>query len=66
MKVRLDEMKLAIAMVKKDFNTIKLAEKSGFSRTLISNAKSGKRIKLETAIKIANALGVEVTDILED
>ena len=57
---------MAIAMVKKGLNVTQLANECGLSRQTISLAKAGKRIKPETAAAIANALGVEVTDILED
>lgn len=66
MKYRIDEIKFAVAMVKKGYNQTQLAEASGITRQTISLAKAGQRIKPETAVAIAAALGVEVTDILED
>lgn len=64
--MRLDEIKFAVAMVKKGLNMNGLAKECGISRNTLSAAKAGKRIKPETAAAIANALGVEVTDLLED
>lgn len=64
--MRLDEIKFAVAMVKKGYSLTSLAKDCGLSRNTLSLAKAGKRIKPETAAAIANALGVEVTDILED
>ena len=64
--MRIDEIKFAVAMVKKGYNVTTLAAACGVSRATLTAAKAGKRIKPETAAAIANALGVEVTDLLED
>lgn len=64
--MRLDAIKLAVAMAKKGYNLASLAQACGISRGTLSVAKAGKRIKPETALKIANALNVELEDILED
>lgn len=64
--MRIDEIKFAVAMVKKGFNMTTLAKECGLSRQTLGLAKAGKRIKPETAAIIANALGVDVTDLLED
>ena len=64
--MRIDEIKFAVAMVKKGYNLTTLAKDCGISRATLTAAKAGKRIKPETAVIIANALGVEVADILED
>ena len=64
--MRIDEIKFAVAMVKKGHNVTSLAQACGISRATLTAAKAGKRIKPETAAAIANALGVEVTDLLEE
>jgi DNA-binding Xre family transcriptional regulator len=64
--MRLDEIKFAVAMVKKGYNTVSLAQACGVSRATLSAAKAGKRIKADTVLKIAKVLEVEMEDLLED
>lgn len=64
--MRIDTIKLAVEMVKRDWSTEELSKESGLSRATVSNIKNGKSCKDTTAVKLANALGVEVTDLLED
>jgi len=64
--MRLDAIKFAVAMVKKNYNMNSLAEACGISRNTLSAAKAGKRIKPETAFKIAKILEVELEELLED
>lgn len=64
--MKLNEIKFAVAMVKAEMKMNDLVKASGISRNTLSAAKGGKRIRPETATAIANALGVEVTDLLED
>lgn len=66
MKVKINQIKLAILMVKRDWNTEETAKNAGVARQTVSYIKNGKSCTDRTAIKIANALGVEVTDLLED
>ena len=42
-----------------------LAMKSGVSRQTLSLARAGKRIKTDTAAKIAVALDVDIEDLIE-
>ncbi|WP_352399107.1 helix-turn-helix transcriptional regulator [Anaerotignum sp.] len=63
--MRLDEIKLAVIMAKKKLNLTQLAALSGISRATLSLAKAGKRIKPDTAAIIAQALGVDVSEIIE-
>ncbi len=64
--MRIDRIKLLILIATKDISTLELAKKSGLSRQTISCIKQGKRCREETAKKIAKALDVDVTEILED
>lgn len=64
--MRIDRIKLAILLVKRDWNTEELAKASGVCRQTVSYIKNGKSCKDTTAVKIANALGVEVTELLEN
>lgn len=64
-KMRIDRKKLVIAMMDKNQTVMQLAQKSTVSRVTISSIRSGKSCSMRTAEKLANALGVPVTDILE-
>lgn len=64
--MRIDEIKLAVIMARKKLNLTQVAELSGISRATLSLAKAGKRVKPETAAIIAQALNVDVTELLED
>ena len=53
-------------MAKADMSGLKLAKKSGVSVTQISNIKLGHSgSTYDTAVKLANALSVPVTDLIE-
>ncbi len=63
MKMDIQKFSLARAracMGRKDF------EKAGIPKGTLCRAMSGKGLKPETLGKIAKALGVDVTEILED
>lgn len=64
--MRIDQIKLGVMLAKCDLNYMGLANKAKVSRATISSIKNGKSCSFKTAIAIANALGVEVTDLLED
>lgn len=64
--MRISRIKLLILLATKDLTTLDLAKTSGLSRQTISCIKQGKRCREETAKKIAKALDVDVTEILED
>lgn len=64
--MRINRKKLIIAMLDKDQTVIQLAKASGVSRVTISNVKCGKSCSNATAEKIAKALNVPVSDIIEN
>lgn len=64
--MRIDRRKLVLAMLDRNQNVLQLAEKSGVSRVTISSVKCGKSCSKTTAEKIAKALNVPVTDIIEN
>jgi len=64
--MRIDRVKLATELAKKDWSVQELAKESGVSRATVSYIKNGKSCSAVTAIRLAEALGVEVMDILED
>ena len=64
--MKIDEKKLAMVIARSGGLTMEqLAMKSGVSRQTLSLARAGKRIKTDTAAKIAVALGVDIEDISE-
>lgn len=64
--MRINRKKLIIAMLDNDQTVIPLAKASGVSRVTISNVKCGKSCSNATAEKIAKALNVPVSDIIEN
>ncbi len=66
MRVRLDRIKLGCEVLKKEFTIDKLSDLSGVSKTTISGVKNGRSCNKETADKIASALGVELSELLEN
>lgn len=64
--MRINRKKLIIAMLDNDQTVIQLAKASGVSRVTISNVKCGKSCSNVTAEKIAKALNVPVSDIIEN
>lgn len=65
-KMRINRIKLITELEKQDMTQKRLAELSGVSRATINYIKGGKRCTDEVGQKIAKALGVDVTEILED
>ncbi len=63
--MRIDRVKLATELARKDINLKKLAELSGLSRVTVSSVKCGKTCSASTTRKIANALGVDLEQILQ-
>ena len=64
--MRINQIKLAMMLVKRNWNYADLVRESNVSKATISSIKNGKSCSIKTAAAIANALGVEVTDLLED
>ena len=63
--MRVKEREFLIAMANKMINLGEVANKTGISRQTLSYIKNGKKCKADLAGKIANALGVEVTEIFD-
>ena len=64
--IRIDRIKLITELEKRDMTQKRLAELSGVSRATINYIKGGKRCTDEVGQKIGKALGVDVTEIIED
>lgn len=64
--MRIDRVKFAAGLARKDITCLKLAELSGLSRATITAIKSGKSCTKETAKKLAAGLGVSVADLIDE
>lgn len=63
--MRIDRIKLVAELARQDMSQKKLAEKAGVSRVTVNGIKSGRSCSDEVGQKIAKALGVDVTEIIE-
>ena len=64
--MRIDRIKLVAELAKRDMTQKRLSEVSGVSRATINYVKGGKSCTDKVGCKIAMALDVDVTEILED
>lgn len=64
--MRIDRIKFIAALAKQDMTQKKLAELSGVSRSTINYIKSGKSCTDEVGEKIAKALKMPISELLED
>lgn len=63
--MKIDTTKLSILCIRKGWNTMQLAEKAGITRQTLSTVKGRGTCAMGTAGKLAKALGVDVTELLE-
>lgn len=63
--MRIDRIKLIAEMARKDMTVKALAEKAIVSRMTVSAMRCGKSVNENTARRVAQALGVDVEDLLE-
>lgn len=64
--IKIDKIKLTVAMIKKGYNVKQLAEASGVSRATVSYIRSGKPASLNVAVKLALALDIDVNELLRE
>ena len=64
--MRISREKLAVFLIRAGLNGERLAEKADLSRWTITAVRCGKSCSQESAERIARALGVDVTEIMED
>lgn len=64
--MRIDRVKFVAEITKRDLTLKALADLSGVSRQTLSYVKQGKRCKDEIGQAIANALKVDITEIIEN
>lgn len=63
--MRINRVKLIAEMARQDMKVGELAELAGTSRATISSARGGKSCTTSTALKIAQALGIDIAKILD-
>lgn len=63
--MRIDRVKLVSELARQDMTQTRLAEKAGVSRATVNYIKAGKSCSEEVGNKIANALNVNLTEILQ-
>ncbi|MGN8733638.1 helix-turn-helix domain-containing protein [Fusicatenibacter saccharivorans] len=63
--MRLNRYSLKLELIKRDLTQCELARKCNLSRATISNILCGRSCKTETAVIIAKALDVDVTELIE-
>ena len=64
--MRIDRVKLIAEMARQCLRGEDLAKMAGVSRVTLTSVRCGKSCSSETANKIARALGVDMTEIMED
>lgn len=63
--MRVDKNKILLLMAKRNMLQKDLAYKADMSRSNLSTIINGKSVQTKTAYKIAKALEVDVTEIIE-
>lgn len=63
--MRINRIKFASELMRRDMTQKRIAELSGVSRSTINFIIGGKSCSETVAKKIANALGIELTDLIE-
>lgn len=61
-----DKGKLSVAMARACLNTYDLAKEANMPIPTVNNVISGRSVKPATIGRIARALGVDVTELIED
>lgn len=64
-RVRIDRVKFAAELAKRDMTLAALSDIVGVSRQILSGVKAGKTCLLETGEKIAQGLNVQLSELLE-
>ena len=64
--MRINQLKLITEMARQDMTQKQLAEKAGISRATVNAVKCGRSCSDISAIKMSDALGVQIEDLLEN
>ena len=65
-EMRIDRVKFRMELIRRGITQKQLAEWSGVTRATINSVACGKSCRDDIGGKIAKALDVDVTDIMED
>ena len=63
--MRIDRIKLVTELMRQDMTQKELAQQVGISRVTINSIKNGRSCSDAVAFKIAEALGVDISKLLE-
>lgn len=63
--MRIDRYKLSTELMRRELTQTRLSELAGVSRATVNGIISGRKCSDEIGSKIAKALGVDVTEIIE-
>lgn len=63
--MRINRVKLVAELTRQDMTQKRLAELAGVSRATVNSIKSGKSCTDEVGKKLAKALGIDISKILE-
>ncbi len=63
--MRIDRIKFVLELTKRDMKQVELARTAGVSRATVNNICRGKSCSEEVANKIAKALNINITEIIE-
>lgn len=63
--MKINKKKIQIVMARNCMNTVDLQKTTGMPRPTVDNVVSGKNVRPGTVGRIAKALGVDVTEIIE-
>lgn len=63
--MKTDKMKMQIAIARKKMTSMQLADAAGLSTVTVGRLLGGASVAPITAGKVAEALGVDVTDIID-
>jgi len=64
--MRIDRVKFVTELTKQDLTLMELSKKSGVNRVTLSNIKCGKSCREDIALKVANALEVDIEELKEN
>lgn len=64
--MKANRKKLELAMARKCMSTADLTVAAGMKRPTLNNVITGRDVRPNTFGRVAKALGVDVTDIMED
>lgn len=62
---RLDRNRLRSLRTERGLTQVDLADRAGLTRRTVASAESGRPVSLQTAHSIANAVGVEIGELLQ-